>query len=61
VERYESNTYLRPLVLRGLGYTYIELQDLDRAEALYRQSLEIEPGNTTAERELEYIRRQRQG
>jgi len=61
VEKYESNAYLKALVLRGLGYTYIELHDLDRAEALYRQSLEIEPGNSTAERELEYIRQQRKG
>lgn len=61
VEQYESNAYLKALVLRGLGYTYIELHELDRAEALYRQALEIEPGNTTAERELEYIRQQRKG
>lgn len=61
VEQFKSNAYLKPLVLRGLGFTWIELHDLDRAEALYRQSLELDPGNSTAERELEYIRQQRKG
>ena len=61
IEQFKSNAYLKPLVLRGLGFTWIELHDLDRAEALYRQSLELAPGNSTAERELEYIRQQRKG
>lgn len=60
VERYPTNDYARALVLRGLGYTWIELRDLDRAEAFYRQSLEVEPGNALARRELEYIRQQRE-
>lgn len=60
VERYESNDYAKALVLRGLGYTYVELHDLDRAEDLYRRSLQIDPENPTAKRELEYIRQQRQ-
>ncbi|HEY0502434.1 MAG TPA: tetratricopeptide repeat protein [Lysobacter sp.] len=61
VERYESNDYARALVLRGLGYTWIELRDLDRAEDYYRQSLQVEPGNAVAEHELRYIREQREG
>ena len=32
---------------------------LDAAEQAYRKSLEIEPGNATAENELEYLRQQR--
>ena len=46
-------------MLRGLGYTWIELKDLDRAEAFYRRSLEVEPGNATATKELQYIERSR--
>lgn len=59
VERFPSNAYARALVLRGLGYTHIELGDLDRAEAAYRQSLEVEPGNALAMKELEYIAQRR--
>ena len=32
---------------------------LDAAERAYRASLEIEPGNALAQKELEYIRQQR--
>jgi tetratricopeptide (TPR) repeat protein len=59
VERFPSNAHARALVLRGLGYTHIELGDLDQAEAAYRQSLQAEPGNTLAMRELDYIAEQR--
>lgn len=41
--------------LRGLGFILIESGKLDRAEALYRESLEIDPGNKTAINELKYI------
>ena len=57
VQRFESNAYARALVLRGLGYTQVELGDLDAAEQAYRESLEAEPGNALALRELEYIRK----
>lgn len=60
VERHESNRFAKGLVLRGLGYTYIELNDLDRAEEVYRQALEVDPESQVAQRELEYIRHQRQ-
>ena len=59
VERFESNRYAKAMVLRGIGYTYVELQDLDRAEQAYRDSLQVEPDNALALRELEYISKQR--
>lgn len=60
-DRFASNRHIRAMILRGLGYTYIELGAFDRAEQAYRQSLEIEPGNELARRELEFIRQQRGG
>jgi tetratricopeptide (TPR) repeat protein len=41
--------------LRGVGFSLIELGELDRAEEAFRQSLELEPGNTTARKELEIV------
>lgn len=60
VERHPANRSRQAIVLRGIGYSQVELGDLDAAEQAYRQSLEIEPGNTTATNELDYIRRQRE-
>lgn len=60
VERFPSNKYANALALRGLGYTQVELGDLAAAEEAYRKSLEVEPGNALAERELDYIRKQRE-
>lgn len=60
VDRFQSNAYAKALVLRGLGYTHVELGDLDAAEQAYRKSLEAEPGNALAQRELDYIRKQRE-
>jgi len=34
----------------------VEKHDLDGAEKLYKQSLEVEPGNAGAMSELEYIK-----
>ncbi len=59
VEEFPSNANARALVLRGIGYSHIELGDLDSAERAYRTSLEAEPGNALALRELEFIRQQR--
>lgn len=59
-KRYPSNREALPLAYRGMGYAYIELKDLDRAEEAYRKSLEIDPGNRTAQSELEYIKQQRE-
>ncbi len=59
VERQPGSGARHALVLRGMGYSQIELGDLDGAEQTYRKSLEVEPGNALAQRELEYISEQR--
>lgn len=59
VESHASNRPMHALVLRGIGYSQVELGDLDAAERAYRASLKIEPGNALAQKELEYIRQQR--
>lgn len=59
IEGFPSNAYAKALVLRGLGYTHIELGDLDQAQTAYEQSLQAEPGNTLAMKELDYIAKQR--
>jgi tetratricopeptide (TPR) repeat protein len=41
--------------LRGVGFSLIELGELDEAEEAFRQSLELEPDNTTARQELQII------
>ena len=41
---------------RGRGFALTELGRLPEAEAAYQKSLEIEPGNQRALRELDYIR-----
>lgn len=41
--------------LRGRGYALTELNRLDEAEAAYRDSLKMEPGNPLAMRELAYV------
>jgi len=44
---------------RGMGYVLIELDRLDEAEAKYRECLEINPDDTMAAGQLDYIRRLR--
>ena len=46
---------------RGRGGIYIELGQLDRAEAAFRESLKIAPGNELAINELVYIAQLREG
>ena len=60
VERYPSNAPNKAIALRGIGYTQVELGNLDAGERAYRDSLVVEPDNALAKRELEYIRRQRE-
>lgn len=57
--RYASQRPFRAMALRGMGFSLIELQRLDEAEKLFRESLDIEPGNKVAINELAYIRDQR--
>ena len=45
--------------LRGQGYCLTEMGQFDAAEAAYRKSLELQPGNLTAINELGYISRRR--
>lgn len=42
--------------LRGMGFARIEQGDLKEAEKLFKESLELEPGNSNALSELEYIK-----
>ena len=39
-----------------MAYVRVEQKDLDGAEKLYKQSLELEPDNAGARSELEYIK-----
>lgn len=50
--------YIQPMALRGIGFSRTELKDLDGARAAYEQSLQLEPGNSTALHELDYIAQQ---
>ena len=59
VSRFQSNKYVEAIALRGLGYTHVELGDLDAAEQAYQASLKAEPDNALALRELDYIHKQR--
>jgi tetratricopeptide (TPR) repeat protein len=53
---------LNPAVaLRGMGVQLIELHRLDEAELRLRESLELEPANDIAKRELMYISQLRNG
>lgn len=49
----------RANMLRKRGYALVELKRWDEAEAAYRESLKIQPGNKIAEGELDYIKSQR--
>jgi tetratricopeptide (TPR) repeat protein len=54
---FPAATYAKALTLRGLGFTLVELQDFARARDAYQQSLQLEPDNPLAKRELDYIRK----
>lgn len=55
-QRFESARPLAPASLRGIGFSLIELGDLNAARKAFEDSLELEPGNPNALAELEYIR-----
>jgi len=46
----------RAVALRQIGVQLIDLGRLDEAERRLRESLDLEPGNANAEKELTYIR-----
>lgn len=46
---------------RGMGFSLIELNRLDEAQAAFDQSLKIEPNNASAKAELAYIAQLRRG
>lgn len=54
-DKYPSSANLKGLILRGIGFALTEMGDLDGATDAYKRSLEIEPSNALAKRELEYI------
>jgi Flp pilus assembly protein TadD len=55
-----SSAGTEAMALRGLGFTLIELNELDRAEAALRDSLKLDPQNEVAKNELLYLRRLQQ-
>lgn len=59
-DRYPNSAYLKPLVLRGIGFTLIELERLDEARRAFEASLELEPSNELARTELLYIEQLRE-
>lgn len=56
-ERFASNSDQRAVVLRGIGFTQVELGNLEAARAAIEASLELAPENKLGLRELEYIKR----
>jgi tetratricopeptide (TPR) repeat protein len=55
----ERKTFDKTRALRGLGWISVERGKLDEAEALYRQCLELNPDDSHAKSELDYIAQQR--
>ncbi len=51
----EKQGFWQARALRGMGFTLIELGDLDKAETMFRKSLELDPNNQGARSELQYI------
>jgi len=54
-DQFESSKDLKPMALRGLGFSLTELGDLDGAQKAYEESLLLEPDNKNAPGELKYI------
>jgi len=50
----------KALALRGAGSVMIDMNHLDKAEKLFKKSLELEPDSMTAKNELEYIKNTRE-
>jgi Flp pilus assembly protein TadD len=54
--QYLSQRPYRAIALRGMSFSHIELNRLDKAERAFKQSLEIDPMNAVALNELAYIK-----
>jgi len=52
----ESKNFELARAWRGLGYTYVELSQIDEAEKMYRQCLELDKNDQRALDELRYVR-----
>ena len=57
----DASPRIRARSLRGMGFTMIELGDLDRAEELFHRSQDYDPESEAARTELEYIASLRAG
>jgi tetratricopeptide (TPR) repeat protein len=55
----ERKTFDKTRALRGQGWILVERGKLDEAEQLYRRCLELNPDDSHAKSELEYIAQQR--
>lgn len=58
--KFPSQVSFAAIALRGQGVALIELERLDEAEAVLRESLRLEPASTVAHNELDYIRHLRE-
>lgn len=54
-EKFKSSSVDLPVALRGIGFSLIELGDLDAAKKVFEESLKIDPDNETAKNELQFI------
>ena len=53
--KYTSQRPFQASALRGMGFSLIELERLDEAERVFKESLELEPMSRVASNELKYI------
>jgi len=58
-KQYSSQRPYLAMSLRGIGFSLIELKQLDDAEKAFQESLQIEPDNKLAQNELTYIQQLR--
>jgi len=54
-----TSAYAEPISLRGIGWTLVELGDLEGARQAYVDSLKSDPGNANTQAEIDYIDRLR--
>lgn len=55
IDRDSVSTSSRPVALRGIGFTLIELGELKKARAIFQRVLEIQPNDPKSLNELAYI------